>query len=72
MWPAFLVALPATALLFSAVDPRSLVLFGVPMTFSRIGAYTVGLFVLWLLCWATSVLNLWMFGGPLDDDDGFD
>ncbi len=70
LWPAFLVALPATGLLFSAIDPRSLVLFGVPMAFSRAGGYTAGLIVLWLLCWVASVLNLWMFGGPVDDDDG--
>ncbi len=64
LWPAFLVALPATALLFSAVNPREVMLFGAPAPISDLGMYTVTFFVLWLLCWAASALNLWLFGGP--------
>ena len=69
LWPAFLVALPAAALLFSAVDPRLVELFGVPMRFSRASAYSAGFLLLWALCWGASVLNLWMFGGAADDDE---
>lgn len=62
LWPAFLVALPATGLVFSAVDPRDVLLFGQETSFSRLGMYTVSFFALWLLCWLASALNLWMFG----------
>ncbi|MBW4047770.1 MAG: hypothetical protein HIU89_07510 [Proteobacteria bacterium] len=62
LWPAFLVALPATALLFSAVDPREVMLFGAPAQISGLGMYTVTFLVLWLLCWVASALNLWLFG----------
>jgi hypothetical protein len=71
LWPSFLVALPAAALLFGAVDPRELVLFGVPLALGRSGAYTAAFAALWLLCWAASVLNLWMFGNVADDDAEF-
>ncbi|MDE2254245.1 MAG: hypothetical protein KGL42_08290 [Betaproteobacteria bacterium] len=62
LWPAFLVALPATGLLFSAVDPREVMLFGAPAQISGLGMYTVTFLVLWLLCWVASALNLWLFG----------
>ena len=68
LWPSFLVALPAAALLFSAIDPRELVVFGVPLALSRSGSYTVAFVALWMLCWAASVLNLWMFGNGAEDD----
>ena len=71
LWPSFLVALPAAALLFGSIDPQDLVLFGVPLALSRGGTYTVTFVALWLLCWAASVLNLWMFGHSADDDADF-
>lgn len=72
LWPAFLIAFPATALLFSAVDPRDVMLFGQPAAFSHLGMYTVTFLLLWLLCYSASVLNLWLFGcrrDPQWDDD---
>ena len=61
-WPSFLVAFPATALLFSAIDPGEVVLFGRPAGMSHLGMYTLAFLLLWLLCYAASVLNLWLFG----------
>ncbi len=69
LWPAFLVALPAAGLVFSAVDPRAVLLFGQEMPFSRPAMYTVSFLALWLLCWAASALNLWLFGCRRADTD---
>lgn len=75
LWPSLLVAVPATALLFSAVDPREILLFGEPTGVSRLGMYTVTLLAHWAVCWAASVLNLWMFGaghGQDASDEGWE
>lgn len=69
LWPAFLIALAATGVLFSAVDPQDVLLFGHPLVASREAIYTVGLFVLWLICWLASALNLWLFGCRRDTDE---
>jgi uncharacterized paraquat-inducible protein A len=44
------------------VDPHEVVLFGVPSGASRLGMYSVSFLLLWLLCWAASAINLWLFG----------
>lgn len=69
LWPSLLVAIPATALLFAAVDPREILLFGQPAGLSSVGLYTVTLLAHWGVCWAASVLNLWMFGSGSPRDD---
>jgi hypothetical protein len=60
LWPAFLGAAVGDAILFTFIDPASIMLFGVHPDISRPGAYTVGFFVLWLLMIATSVTTLWL------------
>jgi NADH:ubiquinone oxidoreductase subunit 3 (subunit A) len=60
LWPAFLGAAVGDAILFTLIDPETIVLFGVHADISRPAAYTIGFFVLWLLIITTSVTTLWL------------
>jgi NADH:ubiquinone oxidoreductase subunit 3 (subunit A) len=60
LWPAFLGAAVGDAILFTLIDPETIVLFGVHADISRPAAYTIGFFVLWLLMIVTSVTTLWL------------
>jgi hypothetical protein len=60
LWPAFLGAAVGDAILFTLIDPETIVLFGAHADISRPAAYTIGFFVLWLLMIATSVTTLWL------------
>jgi hypothetical protein len=59
-WPSFLVACAAETLLFSIVDPSDLVVFGEPLTASRIGIYSVGFFLLWAIAAGSSALTCFL------------
>lgn len=62
LWPAFVGAALADAILFTLIDPETIVLFGVHSGVSRLAAYTVGFFLFWLIMVATSVTTLWLHG----------
>ena len=49
LWPSFLVAIVATGLFFSAFDPDELYPFGEQTELSRMGMYTIGFLVFWLI-----------------------
>jgi hypothetical protein len=49
LWPSFLVAVVATGLFFSAFDPADLYPFGEQTDISRLGIYTIGFLVFWLV-----------------------
>ena len=49
LWPSFLVAIVATGLFFSAFDPDDLYPFGEQTDVSRLGMYTVGFLIFWLI-----------------------
>jgi len=49
LWPSFLTAIVATGVFFSAFDPDDLIPFGVDLTISRLGIYTIGFFLFWLV-----------------------
>lgn len=49
LWPSFLVAIIATGVFFSAFDPYDLFPFGKTHDISRLGVYTIGFFLFWLL-----------------------
>jgi hypothetical protein len=59
-WPSFLVACAAEALFFTVVDPSELVVFGEPVTASRIGIYSVGFFLLWAFGAASSAVTCFL------------
>ena len=60
LWPAFLGAALADAVLFTLIDPETIVLFGVHSGVSRPSAYTVGFFAFWVIMTAASVTTLWL------------
>lgn len=49
LWPSFLVAIVATGLFFSAFDPDDLYPFGEQTEVSRLGMYSIGFLVFWLI-----------------------
>ena len=62
LWPAFLGAALADAILFTLIDPDTIMLFGADQSVSRPAAYTVGFFVFWFIMIAASVTTLWLKG----------
>jgi len=57
LWPSFLTAGVATVLFFTAFDPRGLVLYNWGLEISRLGGYTIGFFLFWLLTSISSALT---------------
>ena len=70
LWPAFLGAALADAVLFTLIDPETIMLFGVHSGVSRPSAYTVGFFVFWVIMIAASVTTLWLHGANIEADKG--
>ena len=66
LWPAFLGAALADAVLFTLIDPETIMLFGVHSGVSRPSAYTVGFLGFWLIIIAASVTTLWLHGENVD------
>ena len=56
-WPSFLTAGVATILFFTAFDPQLLMAVSGYGEISRIGGYTVGFFLFWLLTSSTCLLT---------------
>lgn len=56
VWPAFLAACVLELLVFAVVDPNELHWFGLPVSASRLGVYTVAFFVFWMVAAAASGL----------------
>jgi hypothetical protein len=49
LWPSFMVAIIATGLFFSAFDPDDLYPFGEQTEVSRLGIYSIGFLLFWLV-----------------------
>ena len=49
LWPSFMVAIVATGLFFSAFDPDDLFPFGEQTEVSRLGVYSIGFLLFWLV-----------------------
>ena len=49
LWPSFMVAIVATGLFFSAFDPDDLYPFGEQTQVSRLGIYSIGFLLFWLV-----------------------
>lgn len=57
LWPSFLTAGIATILFFTAFDPELLMVLGGYEQVSRLGGYTIGFFLFWILTASTCVLT---------------
>ena len=65
LWPAFLVAAAATVVFFTVFDPHELSVARGGPEMSRLGAYTVGFFLFWMLTTLSSLLTCY-FQRPCD------
>lgn len=57
LWPSFLTAGLATILFFTAFDPQLLMQVSGYGHISRLGGYTIGFFMFWLLTASTCALT---------------
>jgi len=57
LWPSFLTAGVATILFFTAFDPREFLITTRFADVSRLGAYTIGFFLFWLLTAGSCLLT---------------
>jgi hypothetical protein len=64
LWPSFVVAAAANALLFAAIDPNELHLFGYALPHDRLAAYTLGMLICWLFTASASLLTYWLARQP--------
>ena len=69
LWPSFLTAGLATALFFTAFDPLDLLSETRFAEVSRLGVYTAGFFLFWLLT-ASSCLLTCYFARPCEPRRG--
>lgn len=60
VWPAFATAALTCGLVFSALDPMSLHLFGHAWSGTREGAYTAGFLLFWLLHVGACSVTWWI------------
>jgi len=59
LWPSFLTAIVATGVFFSAFDPAELFPFGTDLEISRLGIYTIGFLVFWLITAVSAIGTLY-------------
>ena len=57
LWPSFLMSGLATILFFTLIDPADLVINQQSVEISRLGAYSIGFFLFWMLTAATCALT---------------
>lgn len=67
LWPSFLTAGVATILFFTAFDPRLIVAISGYGEISRLGGYTIGFFIFWLLTASSCALTCY-FLRPCDKE----
>ena len=66
VWPAFLVAGLLELVVFGMFDPDDMHWFGLEMTLSRQGVYTVSFFVFWALTIVSSSLTTLLSMSPFE------
>jgi hypothetical protein len=49
LWPSFIMSGIATGLFFTAFDPIDLMVISGQVELSRVGAYSIGFFLFWML-----------------------
>lgn len=57
LWPSFLMSGLATILFFTFIDPADLVINQQSVEISRLGAYSIGFFLFWMLTAVTCALT---------------
>jgi len=57
LWPSFVGAGIGVGIIFTLIDPTELIVLGYPLHLSRLAVYTLGFFILWAVCAASSALS---------------
>ncbi len=57
LWPSFIGAGIGVGIIFTLIDPTELIVLGYPLHLSRLAVYTLGFFILWAVCAASSALS---------------
>ena len=65
-WPAFLVAAVLEVMVFAALDPDMLSLFGERLGWSRYAVYTVTFFIFWGMMMVSSALTTLLAMSPFE------
>lgn len=60
IWPAFLAAVVTCGLVFSALDPEELPLFGRQNFIADEAAYTIGFILIWVQYSAACTITWWL------------
>lgn len=63
LWPSFIVGGIAEVLFFTAFDPLDMMFFGYSITWSREAVYSIGFFVFWGICAASSAATCFLQRG---------
>ncbi len=66
LWPGFVIAIPASGVVFSLLDPADLRAFGVPLDIGGLGAYTLGFLFFWAMGAASSALTCLLQRSPFE------
>ena len=69
LWPSFIMSGIATGIFFTVFDPFELMMLLEQPDMSRMGAYSIGFFVFWLLTSSTCALTCY-FQRPCDRVNG--
>lgn len=69
LWPSFITSGIATGIFFTAFDPLDLLMLIGQPDISRMGAYSIGFFLFWLLTTTTCALTCY-FQRPCDQIKG--
>jgi len=69
LWPSFITSGIATGLFFTIFDPLELTMLAGHMDISRMGVYSAGFFMFWLLTSTTCALTCY-FQRPCDQIKG--
>ena len=67
LWPSFLMSGLATILFFTLFDPAELIIQHRSVEISRLGAYSIGFFLFWMLTASTCALTCY-FNRPCAPD----
>lgn len=71
VWPSFMVAAIAEAIIFSLIAPDN-ILLSTNTEMSSIAVYTIVFFVLWSICVVSSALTMFTMPPEVIDEDGRD
>jgi len=59
LWPSFIVAIVASGVFFSALNPKDLIPFNLDIDISPLAAYSIGFLLFWIIAIVSSLGTLY-------------